>query len=327
MMWKPGYKINKDSFSGEAKHRRQAQFSVYTDGSRQNGCTGSGLVIYKGKRELYAESYRLPDTATVFQAEVKAIAMAAEVLHGLNPDDMKFVKFFVDSQAAILALDNPKISSETVREAVEKLNQLADRVRLLQIVWIPAHKGYDGNERADVLAKRGAALPDGMMLRVAKPRSSIKCDIKDAIYAKWEQEWKTAMIANHAKSFYGKPDPNKAKYVYKLARLELGRFVRIITGHNNLNFFQAKLGLATSPVCRLCNEGDETITHMMTDCPALMLPRHEILQGRLPLPDMEWSVRKLLDFSYYPSINEAFERSTGGDLEEEWDGLSLLEVS
>ena len=41
--------------------------------------------------------------------------------------------------------------------------------------------------------------------------------------------------ANHSRSFYGGPNPSKAKFVdYKLARHELGRCIRIITGHNNL---------------------------------------------------------------------------------------------
>ena len=39
------YKINRDSFSGEAKHRSRTQYNVYTDGSRQNDQTGMGYVV------------------------------------------------------------------------------------------------------------------------------------------------------------------------------------------------------------------------------------------------------------------------------------------
>ena len=73
-------------------------------------------------------------------------------------------------------------------------------------------------------------------------------------------EWERYGEARHTRTFYLCPNPAKAKYVYKLARLELGRFVRVVTGHNNLSSFQNKLGLAPPASCRLCGEGDETIT-------------------------------------------------------------------
>ena len=114
-------------------------------------------------------------------------------------------------------------------------------------------------------------------------------------------------MANHTKSFYAGPNPNKAKYVYKLARLELGRFVRIITGHNNLNFFQTKIGLLDEDTCRFCSGGKETITHLMNVCPRFITHQRDILMGSSPSADMKWSVRDLLEFSYIPGINEAFE--------------------
>ena len=96
--WNEGFRINKDSFMGEAKHRAHTQYNVYTVGSRIDDKTGSGLVIYKGKREILAESIRLPDFATVFQAEVAAIAVAANTLVTDNDySNARFVKILVDS--------------------------------------------------------------------------------------------------------------------------------------------------------------------------------------------------------------------------------------
>ena len=132
----------------------------------------------------------------------------------------------------------------------------------------------------------------------------------------WEEEWVNSKQANHAKSFYRGPNPTKARFVYKLARLELGRFVRVITGHNNLNFFQEKLGLTGSSLCRFCENGDETITHLLSVCPRFVNSQRELFMGRLPLPDMTWSVRTLLNFSYIPGINEAFEGTWAS-----WDAL------
>ena len=83
--------------------------------------------------------------------------------------------------------------------------------------------------------------------------------------------------------------------------------MRIITGHNNLNFFQNKLGYTQDPGCRLCEGGLETITHYMTSCPALTISAREILGAKIPDADMKWSVRKMIDFSYIPAVNKAFE--------------------
>ena len=101
------------------------------------------------------------------------------------------------------------------------------------------------------------------------------------------------------------PCSKKAKFAIKLARLELGRFGRLITGHNNLNFFQTKIGLWGDPLCRLCRRNDETI---MT-AQGFLTYRRETLLNNIPTPDMKWSVRALLEFSYIPAVNAALEGS------------------
>ena len=307
MKWNTGFKINTDSFDGTAKHRIPTQYNAYTDGSRHNDQTGAGYTIHKKGKEIDHGSFRLPDHATVFQAEVAAINKAAIALMRM-PQDVQFVKIFVDSRAAILALTNPVVKSKTVATTIESLNHLASRASSVTIVWIPAHKGHLGNERADVLAKGGAqsALPDDFH-PVPQPISALKADIRSNILQVWSREWQEDTRFVHTKQFYYSPMPAKAKHVYKLARLELGRFVRLITGHNNLNGFQTKIGLWADRTCRLCHAEEETFAHFLHDCPRLWLSRRELFPTGQPTPDMQWSVRALLDFSYIPCINAAFE--------------------
>ena len=42
-------------------------------------------------------------------------------------------------------------------------------------------------------------------------------------------------------------------------------------------------------------------------CPRFLSRRQEVLKSGGPAPDMKWSVRELLEFSYVPGINEAYE--------------------
>ena len=310
LKWNAGYHINRDSFSGEAKHRKPTQFNVYTDGSRYEDQTGFGYVIYKGHRELQAKSFRLPNYATVFQAEIMAIAQAALTMSHWTEDPVHHVKILVDSQAALLALDNPMVKSRTVAGAVEALNALVSTCRSVTLVWVPAHKGHVGNERADALAKKGTELTDPEhLLRVGKPAATIKAELRSCIMKDWQQEWDHCGQAHHTKGFFFGPHPQKSKYIYKLARLELGRFVRVVTGHNNLNFFQAKIGLTSLEKCRFCGDGNETITHFITKCPRLLRASREFFQDCPPCNDMKWSVRDILHFSFIPGVNEAYEGS------------------
>ena len=306
--WNPRYKLCRDSFSGEAKFRTPTQYNIFTDGSRKEDRTGAGFAVYEGRQQISTGSYRLPDHATVFQAEVTAVAMAAKTLREMQAGKMKYIKIFVDSQAALLALDNPSVRSKAVACAIEALNGLADVVTSVTLVWIPAHKGYAGNEMADTLAKRGSTLTDpSQAVTVGKSPAITKMELKTAIYNDWAKEWAAYPHALHSKGFYAFPNSNKAKYVYKLARLELGRLIRAVTGHNNLNYFQAKLGLFHDDKCRFCQQASETVKHLIQDCPCFWETRRDCFGLALPASDGKWSVRDLLDFTYVPKINEAFE--------------------
>ena len=63
---------NTDSFDGKPKHIQKAETTIYTDGSKTNHGVGAGFVIYHKNRRIHAESIHIPDTSTVFQAEIEA---------------------------------------------------------------------------------------------------------------------------------------------------------------------------------------------------------------------------------------------------------------
>ena len=112
------------------------------------------------------------------------------------------------------------------------------------------------------------------------------------------------------KDFYSGPDVIKAKEVAKLTRAKLARFIRIISGHNSLFYFRHKMDPEVSPTCRFCSETDETFIHIANDCPRFHLTRREYFQDLNIINDHQWSVDKLLAFSFTSGINEALEGDT-----------------
>ena len=104
---------------------------------------------------------------------------------------------------------------------------------------------------------------------------------------------------------------------------KLGTLIRIITGHNALNYFKNKINNEINGECRFCMEDDETFWHLVTDCPVFIQERRDILLGT-DVRD-KWDVAKLMEMAgvykiemallgnegiYYESTdeNESYER-------------------
>ena len=80
-------------------------FTAFTDGSRTDDGVGAGFAIYHGKQTELRDKVCLPDTATVFQAEIVAIKEATQAILGFA-EEYKYVKFYVGSQGALSALES-----------------------------------------------------------------------------------------------------------------------------------------------------------------------------------------------------------------------------
>ena len=165
-----------------------SQISIYTDGSQTPQHVGSGLVIYELNKEICYKSLRLSDNTTVFQAEMIAIRAATQLMIEHLQEHQKYIKIFSDSQAAIQALNSPTITSKIVEETVRNLNTLGSKVNRLEIEWIKAHVGYEGNERADELARQAADIPE-IDLHIADSWTNFKNTLWEETYKKWNLRW------------------------------------------------------------------------------------------------------------------------------------------
>ena len=83
----------------------------YTDGSGIDDRYGLGFVVLCGDIEEHRA--HLGSLATVFQADIPAIHMAADYLLA-TANNRLMITFYVDSQAALLALKSTTIRSSVV---------------------------------------------------------------------------------------------------------------------------------------------------------------------------------------------------------------------
>ena len=146
--------------------------NVYTEGSKIGDRVGAGILIICNDIHVVEDRFRLPDTSTVYQAELDAIREAAALLAAMQ--GLTTVKFFVDSQAALRTFQSDFITSKLALQTIIILNSIpADQVTL---VWTKAHVGNPCNEAADKLAKEGTTLQHP--LTIPAPVANIKACIK-----------------------------------------------------------------------------------------------------------------------------------------------------
>ena len=122
---------------------------------------GEAGVVY---RELYKG---LGQQQTVYAGELGGITIALAALHANGtqqpyPDTPYAAHLLIDNQSAVLGTCDPfKGPGQHQRLANRSLYLQIGRDLPhidLQIHWVPGHVEIEGNERADVLAKKGAAL-------------------------------------------------------------------------------------------------------------------------------------------------------------------------
>lgn len=235
----------------------------FTDGSKTEFGSGSG--VYNAEFNI-GLSVNVGENATVYQSELKAIELCANecVKRGIENRDILICS---DSQAALKALTNSKVTSKTVWNCLQSLQHLGNGNNVT-LIWVPGHCGIEGNEKADELAgeKTDQLIPD-LVLPISQclVKGKVSEDIKKSNLLYWQN------IAGQrqAKELLGGPNERRTKSLLNLDRTDIRKVTRLLTGHCLLKHHLEKMGLADDTNCRLCGHHDESSRHILCDCPAL----------------------------------------------------------
>ncbi|XP_073989597.1 uncharacterized protein [Rhodnius prolixus] len=257
--------------------------SLFTDGSLMDRA-GAGLCIWGPQFGFQWERtcLDLGNYASVFQAELAAIEMAATLLRWKGFADTD-VRFFTDSQAAIKALASPSRNQISVNSCHAALNLLG-ALNTVSVAWSPGHSGIPGNELADETAKEGAALIT-MTPQPITPVSYRRCRTE-------VEQW---ILKEHRKRWRSRTDCRQAKEILGLSRTDMVGFsrsrirqlVQVLSGHANLAYHLFKCGLIQSPNCAGCGESDETVRHFVEVCPVYSKTRFLVFgRSNVSLPEI-----------------------------------------
>ena len=269
--------------------------TCYTDGSYTESETetkcGSGYIVttHNNNTIINETSFRLPDYCNIFQAELSAITDACNLL---STENNKHIIIWTDSLSSIQALSANTIRSKTAKNCFAAINRITTNNKV-EIRWIPAHRGFWGNEKADELAKLGLTSEDIRPCPI--PQSYLKRQIDNKVKQLDIQKWKSNRHSHTNMTVGGSNGETTKKHLNTTLinnRKDYRTATHLISGHCGLNKHLHTIKRSSTKICPNCEAADETVAHFLGQCPATAQLRGNMFQD------------------YYMSINDIFNNNS-----------------
>jgi hypothetical protein len=153
------------------------------------------------------------------------------------------------------------------------------------------------------MAKLGAE-GEGTVLTLGHPKAMTNQIVKNVTYHKWNTYWHNLDQCRQTKLFF--PYVNcKGRKLYYQSKAIFSMAVRWITGHNYLkrhNYLLWDEGTLDN-ICRLCEQSEETSSHLTAECPALWRLRWGCLgYYELDINNLEWEPKQFCEFLKHPFV-------------------------
>ena len=240
---------------------------IYTDGSKDGNRVGCAAIF----KDTHLKQ-RLPDNASIFTAELKAIDLALDAVS--ESEDREFI-IFSDSLSVLLSLKNKKLDNPLIINVLHSLHTLSRAHKTIVFCWIPSHIGIHGNEKADMAAKEALSLD---ITNSLVPYTDLKPSIHSFILGKWQERWSSCPENKLLKI---KPTLGEWTPAFRNSRREEVILSRLRIGHT---YFSHSFILRKEdpPECIACQEA-YSVKHVLIDCTDLGLIRSRFYL----VPDMK----------------------------------------
>lgn len=306
---------------------------VYTDGSSQGGKVGAAAIIVKAEEPTRTLYYHLgPSTHhTVHEAELIGILLGLHLIKTSKKGRTSHV-IGVDNQAALSALTGVKSSSgqyitDAILDTAAQIKKSKNSANYsLKFRWTAGHTGIEGNEQADVEAKKAAEgttsdrknLPPLLRKKAKSNKSALKQHKKEQLKKRWAQEWAISPRYNKFKTL----DPsfplskfNKLISNDRLSRQDASRICQLRTGHVPLNAFLEKIKRVDEARCPACGHPKEDAKHYLMDCPKYAHERWALYRSckakRPTMKDLLNEESMMIPLANYIQATRRFEEGAG----------------
>ena len=245
----------------EIRDRYRDYIPVYTDGSRDGNAVAYATVFPSNT----VISMRLPDSASVFTAEVWAIIKSLEQIK--DSIASKYIAF-TDSRSCIQALHHMKLEHPLIGMVIRKCVFFNIAKKEKQMCWVPNHTGIKGNEKADLAAKSALDLPRA---KIGVPYTDFKHLISQYIFSTCQEDW-NGTVMNKLHSV--KPVLGDWQSSYRRCRKDEVVLCRARIGHTHLTNLYI-LRKDPPPLCEHC-QCILTVRHILVECNHFARERKDI---------------------------------------------------
>ncbi|XP_045453722.1 uncharacterized protein LOC123663024 [Melitaea cinxia] len=186
---------------------------------------------------------------------------------------LKTAAVLSDSKSALMCLADPNGLNPIAQKIREKIADLTASGGQISMFWVKAHDTIPGNERADELAKEAATKLKGRHAYDLFPLSHAKRILRDATILEWQARYEEAAAGGTTRMFF--PEVRKAHKIIKKIRMD-NCLAQLFTGHGGFRSYLYKRKICSTPYCVCDDQTEETVEHILFDCPRFSKLRHDI---------------------------------------------------
>ena len=224
---------------------------------------------------------------TVYEGEATGTILATNLIS--KEIFARTAIIYIDSQALIAALTLTASTPghyllDIFHTAIAAIKRKLPRLSI-HIKWIPAHKGVEGNEKADCLAKEAitigtsppSKLPDSLTKTLPFSRSALKQAFRNQIKKETQAKW--VVSSRYARMKHTDPSSPSTSYVKAISTLprkSTSMIMQLRTGHIPLAKYLHCIRKILSLTCPACQQSDETVCHFILHCPAYERARQSL---------------------------------------------------
>ncbi|XP_026331400.1 uncharacterized protein LOC113238780 [Hyposmocoma kahamanoa] len=234
---------------------------IFTDGSKIEGKVGAALSIWDGETETSTRKLKLDQSCTVYQAELLALMEATS--HAVK-HEASHCNVYSDSRSALETIADGTSLHPLAVKTRANINTIQKRNNIINLFWIKAHEGMEGNERADELAKDAALNKKSKADYDKCPVSFVKRQIRKDSLDEWNRRYVGGETASTTKVFF--PDAIAANRVIRKMDLD-PLTVQLMTGHGGFSSYLYRFKCRESPSCQCSDETEENVLHLVVECP------------------------------------------------------------